>query len=153
MNIIFSRKFRDSLFLRILEYTTKINALETLRNSLNTKIFIGPNRKVLILRKDYRTSEQDSIIFDQNGFYLHSWISYFCFTNKILRVDPKIVQQARRILEKKDLKRKDENEKNLLKNKITILENNLEKAIHLIKQNEESTKIIMGKLNAIFEYE
>lgn len=133
--------------MRLFEYLLKLNALETLRNSLNTKIFIGPENKVLILRKDYRTSEQGSTIFDQNGFYLDSWMSYFSFTDKVLRIDPNIAQQARRILEKKELQRKEENEKILLCNKIGKLENNLEKVIGLMKQTEESTKIIIGKLN------
>lgn len=88
------------------EYFTRINSLATLRNPLNTKIYIGPDNRVFVLRKDYRTAEQQSIIFDQNGLYLFSWISYFCLSKVFLRVDPEIIQQARKILEIKDIKRK-----------------------------------------------
>lgn len=138
-----------------MEHFTKINALETLSHPSNTRIFIGPDNRVLILRKDYRTAEQGSTIFDQNGSYLCSWLNYFCFSDKFLKVDPKIVNLAQKILEKKEIKQRHESEKNHLTTRITKLESDLEKVIQCIKQSKESNKqqfeIVMGKLNDLSE--
>lgn len=83
---------------------------------------------------------------------MFSWISYFCFSDKFLQVDPKIVNLARRILEKKDIKQREESENNQLRIRIAKLESDLEKIIQSIKQSEETTKhqfaAIVGKLSA-----
>lgn len=134
-------------------YFTKINSFDTLRHPVNTKIYIGSDRRVLVLRKDYRTAEQDSILFDQNGSYLFSWISYFCCSNKFLRVDKRIVQEARNILEMKNMAEQDEIEKNQLKNHIIRLERDLDEIKQMMNKNDEITKhqlqIILQKLDAI----
>lgn len=135
--------------MRVFEYFTKINPLEKLCSSFNTKIYIGPNNKVLILKNDYRTSEQFSIIFNQNGTYLYDWVSYFICTKKILRVDPSIVHKARKILDRKDVKHKEENEKNRLRNYCIRLESYLEKVVQMIKQNDNISQVIMQKLTHI----
>lgn len=134
-------------------YFTKINSLETLRHPMNTKIYIGSDNRVLVLRKDYRTSEQSSIIFDQNGSYSLDWLSYFCCTNKFLQVDKRIVQRARNILGTKNAKQKEETEKNQLKNRIVQLEGDLDEIKQMIKHNNAITKqqleTILHKLDSI----
>lgn len=135
--------------MKVFEYLTKINPLEKLYNPLNAKIYIGPNNKVLILHKDYRTAEQDSINFDQNGVYLCSWISCFTFSKKFLRVDANTMQNIKKILERKNAKQHEENEKNQLKNQVHKLENDLEKLLHMIKQNDQTSQNILHKLNQI----
>lgn len=137
----------------VYEYFTKINSLGILRHPLNTKIYIGPDNRVLILRKDYRTAEQNSIIFDQNGSYLISWISYFCFSNKFLWVDPSIVSLAGQIIKRKVIKQQGESEKNHLINRIAKLESNLDIIMEMIKHNNSNTKhlieVIISKLDSI----
>lgn len=141
--------------MKILEYFTKIHSIEALHLPFNTKIYIACDNRVLILRKDYKTAEQPSIVFDQNGSYLHSWISYFGFSNQFLRVDPKIVHLARRILERKESIQQEENEKNHLKNRIAKMEIELQQIIEMAKLNEKNTKhnvdTIMHKLDELLE--
>lgn len=135
--------------MRVFEYFTKINPLEKLCSSSNTKVYIGPNNKVLILKSDYRTSEQFSIIFPQNGNYLLSWVSYFICSKKLLKVDPNIVQKARKILDRKDANDKEENEKTRLRNYCIRLENDLEKVMQIVKENDNVSQIIIQKLSQI----
>lgn len=108
---------------------------------------------MLILRKDYRTAEQNSIIFDQNGSYLISWISYFCFSNKFLWVDPSIVSLAGQIIKRKIIKQQGESEKNHLINRIAKLESHLDIIMEMIKHNNSNTKhlieVIISKLDSI----
>lgn len=139
--------------MKVFNYFVKLDALKPLRAPFNTKIYIAPNNQVLILRKDYKTSEQDSIIFDQNGAYLYGWISYFCVSNQFLRVDPKIVHLARRILERKDEIQREECEYNHLRNRIAKMENDLQKMMDMVICNGNNTKrdleAMMLKLDAI----
>lgn len=137
--------------MKAFSFFTKINSLETLCHPLNTKIYISPDNRVLVLRKDYRTAEQNSIIFDQNGSYLFSWISYFCCSNKFLRVDEKIVQKARNILEMKFIKQKEETEKNQLKNRIVKLEDDLNEIMQMVKQSDETIKLQLEMIMRKFD--
>lgn len=59
-----SQKFRDTTIMKLFEYFTKINALEILSHPSNTRIYIGPDNRMLILRKDYRIAEQSLTLFD-----------------------------------------------------------------------------------------
>lgn len=144
---LFRQNGHYSIIAKMFEYFTRINSLATLRNPLNTKIYIGPDNRIFILRKDYRTAEQDSTIFDQNGFYLFSWISHFCFSKIFLRVDPKIIQQARRILELKDLYLRRENEKNHFENRFSNIEQQFDKIMQIIKQKNKNYQIIQNCLS------
>lgn len=141
-NRICSKNFHDTWLMNILEYFTKIHSIEALCSHLNTKIYIGPDNKVLILHRDYRTAEQNSIVFDQNGTYLYSWMSYFYIFDEFLRVDSKIVDSAHRILEKKESMQREENEKNQLWSRINKMENDLQKIMEMIRLNERAPNAI-----------
>lgn len=149
----FSEKFGNTWVMKVFSYCVKLDALKALRTPFNTKIYIAPNNQILILRKDYKTAEQDSIIFDQNGAYLYGWRSYLGFSNHLLRVDPKNVHFARRILERKDESRREESESNHLRNRIDKIETDLQKMMDMVKLGEKSTKrhleTMMLKLDAI----
>lgn len=131
LTFYFRQKFSDTWIMRIIGYFTKNDSFETLCHPSNTKIFIGPHNKVLILRKGYKTAEQYSTIFDQNGSYLNSWMSYFSFSNRTLHVDPRIVHHARQILEQKDAIQVAESGKKQFENRIIKMENDL----HRMKDN------------------
>lgn len=122
--------------MRIIEYFTKLNSLETLCQPLNTKIYIGPQHKVLILRKDYKTAEQYSTIFEENGSYLNSWTSYFCVSNRPLHIDLNIKHHAKQILERTDQLRMKENEKKQFQHRIIQMENDLQQMRRMVKQHE-----------------
>lgn len=145
----YSRKFCDSWYMHLYEYCCSINSLKSLRHPLHTKIYIGPDKRVLILRKDWKTAEQDSIIFDQNGSYMYSWGSYFSFTNEFLRMDSRIVQHARRILERKDKERQDDNATKHMKDKFVELQSNSEFMMHMLQIMSQREEITLSQLNMI----
>lgn len=122
--------------MRIIEYFTKLNSLEILSQPLNTKIYIGPQNKVLILRKDYKTAEQYSTIFEENGSYLNSWTSYFCVSNRPLHIDSNIKHHAEQILERMNKIRMSENEKKQFQHRIIKMENDLQQMKGMVKQHE-----------------
>lgn len=132
--------------MRLHDYCSDINSLENLQHPLNTKIFIGPDSRVFGLRKDWGKTEPESIIFDRNGTYFHSWGSYFSFSNTFLQMDAQIVQHARKILERKNAEQYEENKKSRLKNRIFQLENDLGHVMQMIKQREENTKNQLDKI-------
>lgn len=121
--------------MKLYEYCCSINSLKTLRHPLHTKVYIGPDNRVLVLRKDWKTAEQESIIFDRNGTYFHSWGSYFFPLNKFLHMNPQIIQHARKILERKHAEQCEENKKNRMETRIARLENSLEKVIKMIEHS------------------
>lgn len=122
--------------MRIIERFSKLNSLEMLSQPSNTKVYIGPQNKVLILRKDYKTAEQYSTIFDENGSYLNSWISYFCISNRPFHVDPNIVRAARRILEQNYSNRVNVIEKSSFQHCIAQMENDLKQMNEIVKRHE-----------------
>lgn len=130
--------------MKLLYHFTNTNSLGDLRQPANTKIYIGPENKVLILRKDYKTAEQKSVIFEQNGSYLNAWI--FFMSNKHLRIDPSVIQLAHRIIEKNDIKQQQEAERKVVKERLFKVEKNLEKLMRIIERNE---KVTMDELDFI----
>lgn len=139
--------------MRLYEYCSSINSLQTLSHPLNTKIYVGPDGRVLVLRKDWGQTEQYSTIFDHNGTYFYSWGSYFFLSDDFLRMDAQIIQHARKILERKHAEQYEENKKNCTENRISKLESGLERVFEMIKQCDENTMnqlgILMCKLDSI----
>lgn len=140
--------------MKILKYWVSISILDTLRNPLNTKLYIGPDNRVLILRKDWRTVEEGSIIFDQNGSYLYSWVSKISCSNKFYHICPKIVHHARKILERRNTEQHEENARTRLREQIFKLQNDSDKIMEMMQafaQREEKTSnkldILMRKLD------
>lgn len=131
------------------EHCSSINSLKSLCHPLNTKIYISQDNKVLVLRKDWKTSEQDSIRFDQNGSYLYDWASHFSLSNKIFRIHRHIVHHIRKILERRDTEQYKENKKYRLKNHIAKLENDMEKIMHSIEMFKAREDNIVEQLNMI----
>ncbi|XP_055295163.1 transient receptor potential cation channel protein painless-like [Sitodiplosis mosellana] len=135
-----NRKYHNKLIEKLFKYFAKINTLDILHWPSKTKIYIGPDNGILVLRKDYKTAEQESIEFHKNGSYLHSWTSHLFCSHKHLRVHPKVVHEARRIIEMKESKQREQNEKNQLKNRIVNIENTLNEIKQMIQQNAEIAK-------------
>lgn len=132
--------------MRIIEHFTKISSLDALCQPFNTKIFIASNNKVLLLRTDYKTSEQYSTIFDQNGTYLGSWWSYFTFSKRCLRIESKIIHLARKILERRYQCQSIEKKKKQFDNRILNLENDIQKLRHMMEKHDGN---VINKLKKI----
>lgn len=132
--------------MRIIEHFTKISSTDALCQPFNTKIFIAPNNKVLLLRTDYKTSEQYSTIFDQNGTYLCSWWSYFTFSKRYLKVNSKILDSARKILEHRLHCQTDGRAKKQFDNRMLDLENNIQKLMKMIGKHDGN---VLNKLKKI----
>lgn len=135
---ISSKNFRNTWIMRLHEYCMNINSLKNLRHPLNTKIYIGPDGRVLILPPDWGHTEQHSIIFDRNGSYFYSWASYFSFSNAFLRMDRHILQHAREVLERKEVLLNEEHKKNSVENRLVKLDNSLQKVNRMIAQHDEN---------------
>lgn len=144
--VFFSQKFSDTCIMRILEHFTKISSIDALCQPFNTKIFVTPNDKVLLLRTDYKTSEQYSTIFDQNGTYLCSWWSYFTFSKRYLYVDSKIIHLARKILEQRDHNQSTEKAKRQFENRISNLEGDIQKIMRMMEKHDGN---VLNKLKKI----
>lgn len=132
--------------MRIIEHFTKISSFDALCQPFNTKIFIASNNKVLLLRTDYKTSEQYSTIFEQNGTYLCGWWSYFTFSKQCLRVDSKIIDLARGILEQRHQCQSIEMKKKQFDNRISNLENDIQKLMQMVGEHDGN---VLNKLKKI----
>lgn len=125
--------------MRIIEHFTKINSLDVLCQPFNTKFFIAPNNSVLLLRTDYQTSEQYSTIFDQNGTYLCSWLSYFTLSKRYVRIDTKIVHSARDILKQRNQRQSNEKKTREFNNNRTLkLESEMRKLVEMLEKHDEN---------------
>lgn len=132
--------------MRIIERFTRISSTDALCQPFNTKIFITPNNKVLLLRTDYKTSEQYSTIFDQNGTYLCSWWSYFTFSKRCLSVNSKIIRLARKILEQRDQNQLADKTKKQFENRVLNLENYIQKLMRMMEKHDGN---VLNKLKKI----
>lgn len=135
--------------MKLYEHCSSINSLKTLCHPLNTKIYISQDNRVLILRKDWKTAEQDSIRFDQNGSYLSDWSSHFSLSNKIFRIHRHIVHHIRKILERRDTEQYKESKNQHFNNHIVKLENDLEKIMQIIQLFKQREDKIVNQLNII----
>lgn len=149
----YHRKYHNRLIEYLFNCFNKINTLEMLQRSANTKVFVGPDNRILVLRKDYKTFQQDSNEFEKNGSYLRSWISRLYISHQHLRVHPSIVREAHRIIQMKESKQKERYEDSHLGKRISKLENELDEIKHTMKQNNKLMKhnheIITNHLNVI----
>lgn len=130
------QKYHFPLIGKLFKWLTRINTIDALQRPLNTKIYIAPDNRVLILRKDYRISKHDSNDFQKNGSYLYDWTNYFFFSPIYFRVHSIFVQDARRIIALKEIKQKEQYEKRLLKREIKKLKRDLEQIKQIVKQNK-----------------
>lgn len=135
--------------MKFYEHCSSINSLKILCHPLNTKIYVSQDNKVLILKKDWKTSEQDSIIFDQNGAYLYDWASHFSLSNKVFRIHRHIVEHIRKILERRDTEQYKEHKKYQLKNHIMKLENDIGKIMQTIQMFQQGERNIVNQLHLI----
>lgn len=132
--------------MRIVEHFTKITSIDAICQPFNTKIFIASNNEVFVLRTDYKTSEQYSTIFDQNGTYLYNWWSYFTCSKRCLRIDSKIIHLTRKISEQRDQHQSTEKAKKQFDNRILNLENDIQKLIKMVENHDRN---ILNKLKKI----
>lgn len=135
--------------MKLYEHCSSINSLKTLCHPLNTKIYISQDNRVLILRKDWKTAEQDSIKFDQNGSYLDDWSSHFSLSNKVFRIHRHIVRHIRKILERRDTEQYKASKNHNFNNHIVKLENDLEKMMQIIQLFKQREDKIVNQLNII----
>lgn len=143
---VISQKFSDTCIMRVVEHFTRITSMDAICQPFNTKIFIASNNKVFVLRTDYKTSEQYSTIFDQNGTYLYSWWSYFTCSKRYLRIDSKIIDLTRKILKHRDQHQSTEKAEKQFDNQILNLENEIQK---LMKMFERHDGKVLNKLKKI----
>lgn len=128
----------------------KENPFNILDRPLNTKIYICPNRDVIIAPNRYKgTSYPHGTSFnDERVKKLHSWISCFPFVKKRLHMDKNILLAAREIVDRKIIEKHGENEKDVMKCRIEKLEMDLEKVIQMMKQNEANIKTHFDQVSA-----
>lgn len=141
-----SKKFSDTCILRMIERFTKVTSLDALCQPFNTKIFIASDNRVLLLRTDYQTSEQYSTIFDQNGAYLSSWLSYFTFSKQYLRVESKIIHSALEILKRREQSQSIEKKKKQFDKRMFSFEDDIRKIMQMIERHDGN---IVNKLKRI----
>ncbi|XP_055298586.1 uncharacterized protein LOC129566561 isoform X2 [Sitodiplosis mosellana] len=130
----------------ILESSIKENPIAFLKHPLNTKIYISPSRHVIIAPNRYKgySYRCGNSFEDENMIKLYSWISTHAtpdvwFFYKCLQMDRKIVRDIRDILDKKHVVQNGDNGKDHLKCQIANLENDVERVVELMKENEENT--------------
>lgn len=138
--------------MRIIERFTKISSTDALCQPFNTKIFITPDNKVLLLRTDYKTSEQYSTIFDQNGTYLCSWWSYFTFSKRCLSVNSKIIHLVRKILEERDHSQLADKRKKQFENRISNLETDIQKLMRMVEKHDGNVSNKLKKIGDVTMY-
>lgn len=136
----FSQKFSDTCIMRVVEHFTKRTSLDALCQPFNTKVFIAPDNRLLLLRTDYQTSEQYSTILHQNGSYLCSWTSYFTCSKGYLEVDPQIVHLARQILQQRDQHKSIERKKIQFSHDVSNLESRIHKMMQVIDKHDKTAK-------------
>lgn len=145
----FSRKFDGTWIMKFTKPCIENSIFKTLCSPLNTKIYIGPDNKILILRKDWRTVEESSIIFDQNGTYLYDWVSNILFSKRFYQLPPNIVHHVRKILERKNTEQYEENAKKRLRQQICKLQNDSEKLMQMMQsigRFEEETCLKLDRI-------
>lgn len=135
---MFYRKFSPKAN-GILKYLTANNAIDKLCHPLNTKIYISPKGKLVIAPNRYKgTSYKNGTCFNNvEVIKLYSWLScIFSFLRTPLYMDENIIRDARKILEQTNHCLTNCTNGHL-KCRILKVENNIEKMIHILKQNEE----------------